>query len=87
MASSLMEFLALGTVPVSPLCTAVMYRSPTGCTSLADRGALLARGRANGKIEVQFLGHFFQSTEMACTTTLWPGGSSEKLPLALADWP
>lgn len=70
-----------------PLCTAVMCHSPTGCISLAYQGGLLARGRANGKIEVQFLGRSFQSTEMACTTTPWPGGSSGKLLLALADWP
>lgn len=88
MASSHMEFLALRTVPLPLLlCTAVMCRSPTGCISLAYRGGLLARGKASGKIEVQFLEHSFQSTEMACTTTPWPGGSFGKLPLALADWP
>lgn len=65
-----------------PLCSAVMCRSPTGYISLAYQGGLLARGRASGKIEVQFLGHSFQSTEMACTTTPWPGGSLGMLPLA-----
>lgn len=59
-----------------------MCHSPTGCISLASWGGLLARGRANGKIEVQFLGRSFQSTETACTTTPWPRGSSGKLLLA-----
>lgn len=82
MASSLMESLALRTAPRSPPCAAVTCRSPSGYISLVCPGARPATGRANGKSEVRFLGHSFQSTETACTTTPEPGGSSGKLLLA-----